>query len=150
MPLVLLSSEPIAASSEHKMLALVWAKRWHGIEGRIDESKAIPELDDALRRGRRDHLSDEGRIILGAVRAMWGWNHAAAHERTKKAFPWLRFVAIEGKPICPRAKQLNGQLLANGEHERLPLPDCEAFECSCLFIQVTEGRRRRMLDEEAR
>lgn len=153
-PLIPDLKQQIALSEEAphdlKLLAITWAREWLGITGSIDQELAVSDLDIALSGRRRDHTSDEGRILQMAGKALYHWREAAAHERTQRAFPWLRFVAIDGQPNCCEANALNGQLLENGRQPLLPLPSCDASRCGCIYIQITEGRRRRMIEQDER
>lgn len=145
VPRVLLKDQPLDACQSLKMLALQWAKEWLEIKGEIIESDAVYALNLSLVEGHRDLVSDEERILLVASRALYRWHDAARLERTKRAFPWLRFVSIAGKRNCQRAETLNGHLLAFEDHEELPLQDCNAEDCNCIYLQVTEGQRQRMI-----
>lgn len=132
------------APRDKKLLALAWAKEWLGIPGGFDCEQALAELDAYMSGRRQDHLSDAGRILLVARRALYLWREAATHERTRHAFTWLRFVAIEGEPNCCDAKALSGKLIADGCQSLLPLPSCTAPKCGCLYLPLTEGQRRRL------
>lgn len=136
------------APPEIKILALEWAKAWLGIVGEINSATALDDLDLAL-SGRRKHRSaEETQVLSVACRALYGWHHAARQERTKSTFPWLKLSTIEGRYSCPSASALNGKLIAYSDHVVLPLPCCDARDCACIYVQLTEGQRQRAASAE--
>ncbi len=125
-----------------KVLALEWAKRWLRIAGEMDISGAVADLDllldgKPMKYGRME--TPEGRILHTALMATHKWRNDAACERTKRSFPWLTFVAVEGSGYCPGAAQRNGRLAAYEDREPIPLPSCTAGRCDCHYLQRTNG-----------
>lgn len=133
------------AGRDVRLTAIAWAKDWLGLLGTVDEEAALADLDTAIMGKRRDHASDEGRILLMARAALYHWREAANHTRTADSFPWSRFVAVEVQRSCSRAQAKHGQIVAFGSRERIPLDRCDAERCDCHYLQMTDGQRNRML-----
>ena len=134
------------APRDIKLLALIWAKEWLGIPGSLEEDAALSDLDRLFTKGRRDHVSNEGRILMMASRALYHWRQAAVHERTRRSFPWLRFFAVEGKANCQHAEAISGRLFADGKQPLIPLPSCDSTVCHCVCLGVTAGQYKRLVE----
>ncbi|GHC22532.1 hypothetical protein GCM10007291_22540 [Gemmobacter nanjingensis] len=138
-----LQSPAHLAPDETKILALQWAKAWLRIPGSINEALALADLDVAMSGRKTECTEGEAKILLTASRTLFRWHDAAQMQRTKRAFPWVEFVTIEGQKVCGKAAALNRRLLVFEDHPALPLSECDASECTCIYHQLTDGQRVR-------
>lgn len=143
-PIIHCPGVPMDLGAQEKKMALEWSKLWHRIGGSIDLDSALHDLEVAIAGRRiRDIGPDEKRILHAAASLLWRCHHYEATERTKRAFPWIELVSMEGRVNCLRAISLDRKLVSVEHHELLPMPACDVAECHCCWLQRTEGQRVR-------
>lgn len=143
-PVIPCPGVPMDLGDQDKMMALEWSRLWHHVGGSIDFDSALRDLEVAFFGRRiRDIGMDEKRILHAAISLLWRSHHYEATERTKKTFPWIELMVIEGKVHCPRSISLTGRLIPVDQHAQLPMPKCDAAECHCYWLQRTDGYRTR-------
>jgi hypothetical protein len=80
--------------------------------------------------------------VVGKRRTPAG-NSRPDERRTPGAKPSANFHAVSIKftnKACDAAKEMAGRRFLSGTAPRIPLPNCDALECSCKFVHHQDRR----------
>ncbi len=101
-------------------------------------------LQALTERGCDDEVK-AAQIVVHMALMTLGRAEKMAQYRKNPRWP-LRFSAIEDDHTCARAKAMNDRIFSQADAPALPLPNCNAEVCRCIYIAEPEGpppKRRR-------